>query len=180
MPKQQVLRPADVGVALGLVESPNASFQQLHDMLGISCSIAFDAVQRLRSAGLVRQEEAAAVRPALLEFLVHGVRYAFPASLGAPAIGVPTSHTGPPLAGKIKSDEAIVWPSADGSVVGASVTPLFPQATTLPQRCPRVYALLTLVDALRVGRVRERKLAADQLRAYMYGEALDARPDKAL
>jgi hypothetical protein len=170
MPKQSVLRPSDIGVALGLVESPNVSFQQLHDMLGISVSNAFDAVRRLREAGLVRQEERAAVRSALFEFLVHGVRYAFPASLGAPARGVPTSHAGPPLAAKIQSDDPMVWPSAEGLVMGVTVIPLFPQATELPERCPGVYASLTLVDALRVGRVRERQLAAHQLRTYIYGE----------
>jgi hypothetical protein len=176
MSKQPALRPSDVGVALGLVESPNASFQQLHEMLGISPSNAFDGVRRLCNAGLVRQEERVAVRPALLEFLVHGVRYAFPASLGASSKGVPTSHSGPALAAKIQSDEPIVWSSADGQSIGKSVTPLFPQATTLPKRCPRVYALLTLVDALRVGRLRERKLAEDQLRAYIYDESRALQP----
>src|SRR5271168_1699601 len=107
MSKQLTLRPSDVGVALGLVDAPNASFQQLHEMLGISASNAFDAVRRLRSAGLVRQDERVAVRPTLFEFLVHGVRYAFPASVGAPAKGVPTSHAGPALAAKFQSDEPL-------------------------------------------------------------------------
>jgi hypothetical protein len=39
-----------------------------------------------------------------------------------------------------------------------------------------VYALLTLVDALRVGRARERKLAEDQLRAYIYDESRALQP----
>jgi hypothetical protein len=176
MSKQFVLRPSDVGVVLGLVESPDASFQQLHEMLGISGSNAFDAVQRLRDAGLIRQDERAVVRSALLEFLVHGARYAFPASLGAPAKGVPTAHAGPPLASKIRSNEPIVWPSPAGHAIGMTLTPLFPQATALPQRCPPVYASLTLVDALRVGRTRERKLAADLLRAYIYDESQALKP----
>jgi hypothetical protein len=175
--KQYALRPTDVGVALGLAEHPNASYQHLHEMLGISVSTAHDSVHRLREAGLVRQDESVVVRSNLLEFLEHGVRYAFPALLGSSARGVPTSHSGPPLSGDILAEDAVVWPSAKGSVVGRTVCPLVPKAAELPGRSPNVYALLTLVDALRVGRVRERRLAATKLRARLYGETAKAYAD---
>jgi DNA-binding Lrp family transcriptional regulator len=168
--KQFSLRPIDVGVALGLIEYPNASYQQLHELLGISCSTAHEAVGRLREAGLVRQDECVVMRANLLEFLEYGVRYAFPASLGAPAKGVPTSHAGPALADAIGTLDAVVWPSANGSSIGQTVSPLLPKAAELPVRSPKVYALLTLVDALRVGRIRERRLAVAKLRTRMYGE----------
>jgi DNA-binding transcriptional ArsR family regulator len=166
---QLLLRPADVGVALSLVEYPGASFEQLHEVLGISQSNAHAAVRRLRQAGLVRQDERVVVRSNLLDFLVHGVRYAFPGSLGASAKGVPTSHAGPVLSHDVVADDAIVWPSAEGSVVGRSLPPLVPKAAELPVRSPIVYALMTLVDALRVGRIRERRLATAHLRERVYG-----------
>lgn len=168
MSGQPVLRPSDVGVALSLVEYPGASYEQLHDVLGISRSNAHAAVRRLRQAGLVRQDERVVVRSNLLEFLVHGVRYAFPGFLGASAKGVPTSHAGPVLSHDIVAEDAVVWPSTDGSVFGRSLPPLVPKATELPERSPSVYALMTLVDALRVGRIRERRLAAERLRARVY------------
>ncbi len=168
MSGQPVLRPADVGVALSLVAYPGASYDQLHDVLGISRSNAHAAVRRLRQAGLIRQDERVVVRSNLLEFLVHGVRYAFPGFLGASARGVPTSHAGPVLSHDIVAEDAVVWPSADGSVVGRSLSPLVPKAAELPERFPNVYALMTLVDALRVGRIRERRLAAERLRARVY------------
>jgi hypothetical protein len=169
--KQSALRPADVGVALGLVEHPRASYQHLNEMLGISSSTAFAAVCRLRDAGLVRQDECVVIRQNLLEFLEHGVRYAFPASPGVTSRGVPTSHSGPALANDIVGEDAVVWPSAAGATVGKAVTPLLPKAEQLPSRSPEVYWLLTLVDALRVGRLRERKLAIAKLRARMYGDS---------
>jgi DNA-binding MarR family transcriptional regulator len=169
--KQYALRPTDIGVALGLVECPNATYQRLHEMLGVSVSTAHDSVQRLREAGLVRQDDSVVVRSNLLEFLEHGVRYAFPALLGASARGVPTSHSGPALADDILAEDVIVWPCAKGPVVGRTVCPLYPNATELPKRAPNVYAMLTLVDALRVGRIRERKLASAKLRAHLYGES---------
>lgn len=175
MPSQPVLRPADVGVALSLVEYPGASYDQLHDVLGISRSNAHSAVRRLRLAGLVRQDERVVVPSSLLEFLVHGVRYAFPASLGASARGVPTSHAGPMFSHDIVAEDAVVWPSAKGSVVGQSLAPLVPKAAELPERSPNVYALMTLVDALRVGRIRERRLAAERLREHVYDSHAQSR-----
>ena len=44
------------------------------------------------------------------------------------------------------------------------MAPLYERAVQLPQRCPSLYEKLTLVDALRVGRARERRLAAEGLK----------------
>ena len=89
----------------------------------------------------------------------------FPAKLDAPATGVPTAYSTPVFGSEIIADEAIVWPSINGSVVGQSMTPLYENAPQLPQRCPSLYDLLTLVDAIRVGRVRERAKAIEKLKA---------------
>jgi hypothetical protein len=43
------------------------------------------------------------------------------------------------------------------------VTPLYAAAVRLPERCPSLYESLALVDALRVGQARERKLAVEAL-----------------
>lgn len=168
--KQNTLRPVDIGVAVGLIEYPKASYEQLHEVLGISASNAHAAVGRLRAAGLVLADESVVNRSSLLEFLEHGVRYAFPTAPGAQAKGVPTAHAGPAMAEDIVAEDAIVWPSDNGTVVGRTVLPLLPKAAELPRRSPGVYILLTLVDALRVGRVRERKLAAAKLREILYGQ----------
>lgn len=95
----------------------------------------------------------------LLEFLEHGLRYVFPGELGRPSLGIPTAHAGPPLASLIVFEEAIVWPTIKGPVEGVALKPLYPQATKLPFLCPPLYEALTAVDALRVGRIRERQLA---------------------
>jgi hypothetical protein len=103
-------------------------------------------------------------RLSLLEFLEHGLRYAFPAALGAPERGVPTAHAAKPLANEVDAEDALVWPSEHGNVLGTAIAPLYDGAPELPSRCPRLYELLTLTDALRVGRARERKLAIATLR----------------
>jgi len=163
MPGPEPLKPIDVVVALRLAETPEARYEQLRGDLGISASWAHGAVQRLRAAGLLRPDSRTVNRLALKEFLEHGLRYAFPAHPGAERRGVPTAHSGPPLAARIVAEDSLVWPSLSGTTVGRGIAPLYPQATELPQRCPSLYDNLTLVDALRVGRARERKLAGEEL-----------------
>jgi hypothetical protein len=63
----------------------------------------------------------------------------------------------------VESSESFVWPDADGTVRGQSIVPLFPSASKLPARNASLYELLTIVDAIRAGSTRTRKLAADLL-----------------
>jgi len=174
MSKQITLRPLDIPVALRIAERPDATYEALRDDLGISTSTAHQAVERLSAAGIIRPHERKVNRHALLEFLEHGIRYAFPAVPHAGRErGVPTAHAGPPLAREIVTSEPMVWPDPDGSAVGEPVDPLYAKAVELPERCPSVYEMLTLVDALRAGRARERKLAIAHLRDRLaYGGAL--------
>lgn len=157
------LKPVDIAVGLRLTEIPEAKYEQLGSDLGISASTAHASVRRLQESGLVRPSSRTVNRLAFREFLEHGVRYAFPARPGAMVRGVPTAHAAPPLAGHIIAEDTFVWPSVSGTSTGRAIAPLYPQATELPERCPSVYESLTLVDALRVGRARERKLASCDL-----------------
>jgi hypothetical protein len=164
MGDQPQLRPFDIPVALRLAECPDRTFPALHKDLGISISTAHAAVERLRQSGLIYADARRVNHTALLEFLEHGVRYAFPAQLGTVQRGVPTAYAGPVLADEVVAAQAVVWPDPHGPSLGQSLTPLFPQASELPSRCPSVYAMLTLVDAMRMGRARERQLAMEYLR----------------
>jgi DNA-binding Lrp family transcriptional regulator len=157
------LKPVDVLVVFGLVHHPEATYEQLSADLGVSASWAHKSVKRLQAAGLLRPDSRAVNRLTLKEFLEHGLRYAFPAKPGAEVRGIPTAHSGPPLSQRIVAEDAMVWPSVTGSAFGREVAPLYPGAIELPKRSPEVYELLTLADALRVGRARERKLAAEEL-----------------
>jgi hypothetical protein len=160
------LHALDVPVALRLAEAPDSKYADLGADLGISASTAFSAVQRLQFSGLLRPASRKVNWLALREFLAYGLRYAFPVRPGAEARGIPTSHAAPPLADHMLADDVLVWPAEGGTAVGKAISPLYPPATELPRRCPSLYELLALADALRVGRARERRLAL---------EAFDAR-----
>lgn len=102
----------------------------------------------------------------LLEFLIHGVRYAFKAEHGRMTRGMPTAHGAAPLAQRLgpSQDPPPVWPDPEGSVRGEEFVPLYKSLPTAAKKAPALYELLTLVDVLRDGRARERKMAADELK----------------
>ena len=168
---QPSLRPLDLAVALHLALRSEDGFESMAEVLGIGLGSAHRSVQRLMSAGLVLPHRRAVSPSALHEFLVHGARFAFYPVHGPETEGVPTAHSGPPLRDQIESGRAIVWPSAEGTVRGDSLAPLYDGAPQLARTAPELYELLTLVDAIRVGRARERKLAAEALGARLKGAA---------
>jgi hypothetical protein len=80
---------------------------------------------------------------------------------------MPTSYAGPPLSSNlIKSDEPPpVWPDPEGNVRGYEFSPLYRSVPKAAQRDNELYELLTLVDAIRDGRARERDLAVKEITA---------------
>lgn len=162
MPEQDTLKPLDIAVAIGHAVEPDhatPTYAEMGARLRLSPSTVHESVRRLQAAGLLRPGTRQPNRSALREFVTHGLRYAFPPALGPTARGVPTAHSGPPLRDQFDAADALVWPHPGGTVRGASIAPLYPGATSLPERAPEVYRLLTLVDAIRAGRARERNAA---------------------
>jgi hypothetical protein len=163
------LKPQDVYVALKLVAagSPRAPYSSLAQELVMSPSEVHASVRRAQLSGLLHQASLGN-RPnigALEEFLVHGLKYAFPAERGEMARGVATSYGAAPLCGLIAlgDDPIPVWPYADGKQRGVSLAPLYETAPVAAMRDEPFYELLALADVLRDGRARERKLAETEL-----------------
>ena len=163
------LKPQDLLVVLKLWVSKGQgwTYPALAKALKMSASEVHGAVKRAHSAGLLIEPKAEA-RPnpkALLEFLVHGVRYAFAPDRGERTRGIPTAHAAPPLAEAfLESDEPVpVWPHPQGKIRGESFSPLYRSAPDAALEDPALYELLALVDAMRGGRARDRSLAAKAL-----------------
>jgi DNA-binding Lrp family transcriptional regulator len=163
------LKPQDVMVALKLCayQRKRAPMSVIAADLGLSPSEVHAALKRLRHARLLHGPEMHD-KPnlaALEEFLLHGVKYAFPVEHGQVTRGVPTSYAAPPLKKNIVSDDELppVWPWRDGDTRGIALEPLYRTAPIAALRDPALYELLALVDAIRDGRVRERKIAEREL-----------------
>lgn len=171
MTGQITLRPSDIVVALQLALAPSAQFKSISESAAISTGECHNAVRRLRLAQLIHPDERRTSTDALHELIVHGVPFAFPPILGPSVLGVPTAHTSPAFRGIVESDEMVVWPHADGTVRGESLVPLYPAAPILPALNPPLYELLAIVDALRVGSTRLRKVAAALLAERLAGNS---------
>lgn len=59
-----------------------------------------------------------------------------------------------------------MWPHARGAVRGLSLAPLYPSVPEAALRDERLYIILSLFDALRAGRARERNAAEELLEKY--------------
>jgi hypothetical protein len=105
-------------------------------------------------------------RTAAEELLTRAVTYIPPGKLGAPARGVPTAWAAPPLSEHISGNELrSVWPAAGGTTRGLAVEPLHEGALRAARAGQWLYAMLSLVDGVRIGDTRVRAVAAELLQA---------------
>ncbi len=164
------LKPQDLFVALKLVAIQGASwsFASLAGDLGLSPSQVHASVQRLLAARLAIKDGGAVVPNLrnLDEFLVHGVKYVFVPDRGELTRGLATAPTAPLMGGRfIDRDEfPWIWPDSQGESRGLSFSPLHKSAPFAARKDPTLYELLVLVDAIRGGREKERKMAIELLR----------------
>jgi hypothetical protein len=161
-----VLKPQDIVVLLKLSVGPRDwSYAALAGALGMSSSEVHAAIRRAAESGLFNPVTRAPIRSALLELLLHGLRYVFPPVRGAITRGIPTAYAAPPLSNLMVADgdPPPVWPDPEGDVRGEELRPLYPSVPAAARRDERLYHLLALVDAVRAGRARERALASEEL-----------------
>ena len=87
--------------------------------------------------------------------------------------GVPTAWAAPPLSNEIVQIDELppVWPAADGEVRGLALEPLHPTAPGLAGSDPWMYEMLALIDGIRIGDARVRRVAKDLLRVRLEARA---------
>jgi len=161
-----VMKGQDLLVLLKLaVLEGDWSYARLARELGMSASEVHATIKRCLSSGLYNPLTKRPNLLALEEFLRHGLRYVFPAQPGATTQGLPTSYAAEPLRSKFlfSQSTAPVMAFPLGPALGPEIEPLYRSAPQAAVNDPKLYRLLALVDALRSGRARERKLAGDLL-----------------
>jgi hypothetical protein len=172
--KQIALKPQDLLVALKLAvhQERQFTYAELASELFMSASEAHAAARRAEASRLISRAEGigfVAIRSNVIEFIIHGVKYSFPAQTGALMRGVPTGFSGPALRSQFEQVDglALVWPDPKGESRGTSLYPLYP---SVPDACridTQLYFVLTLVDALRDGAAREREIAKQMLMEHL-------------
>ena len=132
--------------------------------LDISQSEVSESLNRSKIAGLISADKRMLMKNNLLNFLEYGLRYVYPAEPGAIQRGIPTAHNAPPLNNIISAEESYIWLWAEGDTRGQVIEPLHPGVPGACIKDAALYELLALTDALRLGRMREKQRAIDELR----------------
>jgi hypothetical protein len=157
------MKPQDILVLLKLHLWANEEWTQpkIAQAIGLSQSETSAAIQRCEKSGLYSPVSGKPVRAAMEEFFIHGLKYCFPATLGAPDRGMPTAHSAPPLSSMLAGgeNEIFIWPYVNGNVRGVSVEPLYKSVPEAAINDNMLYECLALIDAIRIGRAREKNLA---------------------
>jgi hypothetical protein len=162
------IRPQDILLLLKLIASEGRKLRQL-DLameLGLSQAEIAYALGRLKNAGLVDESKKRVQKLAVIELVSHALKYFYPAEFGSFARGVPTGHSARPMVGKLMVEENLdwVWPSPEGERRGIALVPIYETVPSAAKNDPELYELLALVDSIRAGSVRERKIAEEEFR----------------
>jgi hypothetical protein len=167
-----MLKPQDIYVLLKLavIGGRQWAYADLAVELGMSPSQLHASVKRALEAKLAVKQGDRIIPQFrnLEEFLVYGLKHVFWATQGQITRGMPTSAAAPPLYDKFVSlsseEPPPVWPDPEGNVRGMAFSPLYKQAPTASRKDQKFYEMLTLADAVRGGRAREREAAIQELR----------------
>lgn len=160
------LKPQDVLVTLKLAVCDTPwTYPTLAASVGLSASEAHGAVQRAVSARLIGSETLKPMRGNLVEFLVHGLPFVFVPKRGEVVRGLRTAHAAMPMREAVAQGDDLppVWRHPEGDTRGISVEPVYPSAVLAALADSALYECLALIDSLRIGRARERALAAEFL-----------------
>ena len=165
MRKHSGMRPLDVVVLLKIAakESNMWFMKDLAYELGISASEVSESINRSVIAGLIFPDKKKLMKSALLDFLRFGLPYVYPQQPGSLVRGVPTAHSAEPLNKIIQSEEPYVWPYSKGTVRGQAVEPLHINVPEASLTDKIFYEYMALCDAMRLGKVREKNIAFEEL-----------------
>lgn len=142
------------------------SVRSLSALLGVSKTEISSSIKRsiISEIACLDHEKSPRVKvnkKILFNFIIHGIRYVFPAAISIMTRGIPTSFASPVLREHVETagDLIYVWPDPQGKEMGQSVAPLYPSVPFAVRRDRQLYEYLSLVDAIRLGSAREVNLA---------------------
>lgn len=166
MKKHNGMRPQDIAVLLKIIALKHDDWynSDLALSLKISPSEISEVLNRCKIAGLIDSKKRKVNINSFMEFLVYGLKYVFPIEPGAIVKGIPTAHSASPINEHISSGtDVYVWSYAKGTHRGQAIEPLFKSIPEIVLEDKLFYELLTIIDTIRVGRVREIKIAKEEL-----------------
>lgn len=171
------LKPQDILFLLKLVSIGDRSwtYNELSVELSMSPSEVHASAKRALVAKLAIKDDSIIkvnIRN-LTEFLSCCIQYVFIPDRGGLTRGMTTSYAASPMNKEfvIGIDPPPVWPDPEGDVRGESFSPLYKSVPKAAKKDSVLCELLTLVDALRAGKAREKEFAKKEIvkRLKLYG-----------
>jgi len=163
MKKHTGMRPHDIAVLLKIISKEKKEepwmMKDLSNELCLSAGEISESLNCSVRAQLIAEDKKTVMKMSLIDFLAFGLPYTYPQKPGALVRGINTAHSAEPMSAKISFSDHFVWSHSEGEVRGQEVVPLYPK---LPEACLKdsyFYQLMTLCDVLRVGKMREKKIA---------------------
>ena len=166
------MRPQDIVILLKIIsyQSKNWYSKELAKDLFLSPAEVSNSLQRNVECGLLDIDKAKVRSQGFLDFLMFGLPYVYPQRTGALSRGIPTAHSHPFMKKRFEGGHTFVWPDAGGDEKGLSIQPLYPAVVNAVKIDEELYLMLALVEVLRVGNTREKKVAIEELRKLITNE----------
>lgn len=167
MKKHNGMRPQDIVVLIKIIsiQQPNWRNIDIANSILISASEVSEALNRCKIAGLIDSKKKKVNINSFLEFLIYGLKYVFPVQPGSIVKGIPTAHSASPIKEHISTGNDIyVWPYIKGGSRGQAIEPLYKNLPKAVENDVLFYELLSIIDTIRVGRVREIEIAIEELK----------------
>ena len=165
-----MLKGQDIVVLAALMDAGcgKESYLELGRRICLSASETHAAVKRLQTSALLTSDRRV-LRSNATEFLVHGLRYAFPfRPSGGVVRGLATAYAAPIAKDSFATTGFVpVWNCASGETMGQPFDPLYETAPEAAQKDRHLYDRLAVFDMLRGGHLRERQFAETKLREMM-------------
>jgi DNA-binding transcriptional MocR family regulator len=162
-----MLRPTDLYVLAGALanQGDTWSLRDLAEKLFVDHTVVSRALKRTEEAGLYQSAERRVNAANFAELMIHAARFIAPAPLGGMTRGFNAAWAARPISDLIRQagdEPSPVWPSALGVNRGQTLEPLHPGAIGASAD-PTLAALLAIIDCLRAGDARVRRVAASAL-----------------
>jgi len=175
-----MVKAPDIYVLGGLLADDGEwSYRSLADRLHVPHPVVQRALARARDADLYSPERREVHVPHFEEFALHALRFVAPARLGPLVPGVPAAWAAEPMVSAIHSsgeEPPPVWSYARGRVRGQAIESLHPAAPEAVEGWPELGELLALLDSLRAGDQRVRRVAGDLLVPLLRERAGERKP----
>ena len=162
------MRPQEIVTLLKILcNGPREWYhKELASDLFISAAEVSYSLQRTADSGLIDSAKKKVKIQSLLEFLIHGIQYVFSEKPGSITRGLSTAHSHP-MKLQFISDQQYVWADAESEERGLKATPLYLGVVKAAKKDPKLYLMLILIDVLRMGKTREKKVAIAELEKLM-------------